>query len=714
MKVRATLLLAAAAAILQTASSAFAALSINTSNASEWTATNGIVTLGMSTSSGSINQLTVTINGTTTNIFNTTDSSGLQLYGEYDGPTGIMYGSTTASYHFDSGHYLDIWTTTAPSSTSDNFGIQTHWVLTANSPDLYMYTVFTHSASAPATNLGQGQFIFKAGDTVFNSIFQANTGPHNFGAFNYTLPTEYAQGQLVAGTPGRQVLPEVIDYTGLSSPGNPNDPHFIGKYDFSTYEQYHTITGEYTGNLGANSVAAWFVNPSTETLTNGPTKQSIVSGSPVIPQLLDEFISAHYGGGDYVPPQGVNSSRLFGPFALHFNAVDPATPNLNSMYQDAANSAANDLGFFNYEGILLANGYIPDSKRGNLQPFITDTLGWSGNANNNVVVLSDPGKDFQQSANGYQYWGYLNSSGNTTLYNVVPGTYRLTAYQPGQWGEMRLDNVAITSGQTNALHGLTFTPENFGTAAPIWTIGTPDHSANEFENGHNSAGQDDRQYSGAYNYWQELSANQGKVVYYATAVGSNAATNNLNVWPANQWQYFDPGLYAGVYNSNDKTTDGYKYIAPSYVTNAGGPGSYTGQPWEIHFTTTSAQQAQGQYVVLSVALAASESDLIVNLNGHQLIMKDPYYIHASDPMIRSGDAGYYGWAALQFPTSDLNPPGQDNVITLSVNHSWGVMYDALRLEITNTSADPAVTGWHDYEFLYGNTDTFPNDTLGQN
>ena len=32
-----------------------------------------------------------------------------------------------------------------------------------------------------------------------------------------------------------------------------------------------------------------------------------------------------------------------------------------------------------------------------------------------------------------------------------------------------------------------FTPENFGTASPIWTIGTPDRSAHEFLNGHATA-----------------------------------------------------------------------------------------------------------------------------------------------------------------------------------------------------------------------------------
>jgi hypothetical protein len=59
----------------------------------------------------------------------------------------------------------------------------------------------------------------------------------------------------------------------------------------------------------------------------------------------------------------------------------------------------------------------------------------------------------------------------------------------------------------------------------------------------------------------------------------------------------------------------------------------------------------------------------------------------------------------------LKPAGADNVLTFSVSQTQGVEWDALRMELTNASADPAVTGWHDYEFLYNTTDTKPNDAV---
>ncbi len=39
----------------------------------------------------------------------------------------------------------------------------------------------------------------------------------------------------------------------------------------------------------------------------------------------------------------------------------------------------------------------------------------------------------------------LNPLGLTLLDKVVPGTYRLSAYVLGEWGELRLDNVNVAA-----------------------------------------------------------------------------------------------------------------------------------------------------------------------------------------------------------------------------------------------------------------------------
>ena len=63
-------------------------------------------------------------------------------------------------------------------------------------------------------------------------------------------------------------------------------------------------------------------------------------------------------------------------------------------------------------------------------------------------------------------------------------------------------------------------------------------------------------------------------------------------------------------------------------------------------------------------------------------------------------AGYSEWIAFQWDTSVFKPATGDNVLTFSVSSTQGDLYDALAMELTNTSSDPAVRGWNDYEFLY--------------
>jgi hypothetical protein len=296
-----------------------------------------------------------------------------------------------------------------------------------------------------------------------------------------------------------------------------------------------------------------------------------------------------------------------------------------------------------------------------------------------------------------------------TLNSVIPGNYRLSSYVLGQWGETRVDNVAVAAGKTTSV-GTSFTPENFATAPAVWTIGTPTRSADKFRHGIGADGQDDREFWGAWNYWSDFQGNAGAAVYYATPVGSTPATNDLTQWNYIQWHSFDPGLYAGIYNASDDTTDGYKYIIPSYVRT-----SSTVPPWQVIFATSASQQAQGQYVVLSVSLASTNSDLTVSLNGHSLTWGGYSTLKTSDAQVRSGLAGTHQWVVFQWPTSDLAAPGQSNQLSLSVDQSQGVMYDALRLEISNASAIPGVRGWNDYEFVTSNVyvpadDTRPNPT----
>lgn len=683
-------LLAAAAVLLFTAAAAHAQLTIDTSNASDWKISNGAISLDWNSTTGHV--FGVQLVGHLDQLVDTTSTHDGQPNGLYMDNAGVGSGTTTAGYSLIPGQYLDWWITTA-SNASNPFTYTQHFILAPHDTGFHVYFVANHSATDVPGSLGQVQYVFRLNLSLFNTTYSQDTGLNNLGPQIVPLPDPSV---LDNTDPGRQVQNAALDLHGLPVPVG-FTRQFYTKYDYSSYEYLHRAHGVYGSEYGA-----WTVVTSPDTLVGGPTKQDLIFTDNI---LMMECLSNHLDNDlGYTPPQGINSTRLFGPYYFHFNTINGWNSSPEVMYWQALASSAYSQFLYDHDAELLQNGYVPSWQRGRVRARIEDPAREHRAPLSGWAVLADNQTNFQYSTVGHEYWAPIQRDGSVELNGVAPGTYRLSAYFLGQLGELRKDNIVVSTGQTTTVPTFTFVPEHFGSEPPLWTIGTPDRSAHEYLHGHNAQGQDDREYWGNWNYWADFAANNGAVIWYATAEGSQPATTDLNQWNYTQWQSFDPGLYAGIYNPSDDTTDGYKYILPAYV----GSVSAKTPAWQIHFTTTAAQQAQGQYVVLSVPLAATEADVIPSLNGHTLIWHG-VSIKPSDAMARSGLAGTYQWVVFQWDTSQLNPPGQDNVITLTVNRPEGVMYDALRMEITNQSADHTVTGWNDYEFLYGNTYEAAND-----
>jgi autotransporter-associated beta strand protein len=695
-----------------------AQVTLNQISNSDWTINNGPLQVVFNPSSEDITNIKFINDGTTSpNLLN---SSSSELDQEF---AGTPFGSGPETFNYQMGpsnSYIDVWTNVASNGTVNPISYAFHYVLFANDPTIQVYEVLNHASTDPATSVGQGQFLFRGNQSYFTNLYQTNTGPNNLGPQTSTspIPSTTSGFATATGNSVRQVQNVTYDLSGTGVSGDEgysSPTNFFTKYDYSIYNQFYQAETMY-----GNQYAVSAIVPSTETMTGGPTKQELAWTDPDILNL--EFLSDHYGidgngtgsypGYAYYPTQGQNTTRLFGPYAFQISSTTSTTA------AQINQNAINDIPNLETEAVqdteLVSSGYLPmnTNARGSVQLNLPSSAGWSSNTTNNTAVLSEPGVNMQESTQGYQYWTQLSQTGTGTVNNVAPGYYRMTLYQLGQWGETRVDGVETVGGQTTIPQNVKFTPENFSNYAPIWTIGTPNRSANEFQNGHNSTGGDLREYYGAYDYWAEEQAlgTPGYVSYNATATVINGvaepATNNPNDWLANQWQTFDPPEYDSANNS----TDEYSKTTPSYVTAGGGPANYHGAPWQVHFETNSAQDAQGQYVVLSVAVVALDASLVVTLNGHSETWSYNNF-SPDDPMIRSGDAGFYQWAAFQFPESDLNAPGTDNEVTFGVSsHTDGVMYDAIRMEITNTSAAPSTTGWYDYTYINGSSSTAPVDS----
>jgi len=705
MRIRGMLYIFAALLLCGALKPAQAQLTLTQSSSTDWKISNGAISMDWDSTNGSLWSMYLT--GYSTDLVDTTHGSsnghpsGLYMDNTATGFTGITSAPSgvtpTSGYSLVAGSYLDWWISW-PGTSSSPWAYSQHFLVQPNDATVYVYTITNHPSSSGAATWGQLQYVYRINQTEFNNTYQYNAGLNNLGGWAIGLPSK---ADLSSTDPGRAVQNAVEDLHGFSLPSN-FGREFYTKYDFASYEYLLQANGNYGPNFGA-----WAVFPSTEFLAGGPTKQIEVYTGNV---LMGELLSGHLDNQiSYNVSAGQDTKRIWGPIGFHFNRFS----NLPAMLQDALNIIPGALTLFGKDSELTSNGYVPvGSERGTLDATISG--GGSNSANTAWTVLSDQNKNMQYSIQGEQYWKSNDSSGGVTIPNVTPGTYRLNSYVLGEWGQLREDGVRISAGSTTTAN-LTFTPENFSANAPIWTIGTPDRSAHEFLHGSNTSGNagscsgcDDKEFYGNWNYWADFADNDGAVVYYATAVGSTPATNNPLEWNYVQWGEFDPGLYAGIYNSGDDTTDGYKYIIPSYVSGV----TATVPAWQVHFATTPAQNAQGSYVDLSVGLAATEANLTASLNGHSITW---HAKNQADAQARSGLSGYYQWMVFEWPTSDLVAAGGNNELTLSVSGSGGNLYDALRMEISAKGANPSVTGWHDYEYLSSTgADTPENPAISNN
>ena len=732
-------------------------ITVNSANPIAWVIDNGAITFNWNAITGNLNSWVLDghsdqlVDTTVLGNFTYNGATMSQPEGLYSGMVGpFMSGTPTASCTMvgvtvvgtptttctaGSGTtpYLDwaiTWQDTA--SATNAYTFVWHNIVFPNDPGVHTYVQLVHNANDIAGGVGQIQWIFRDNQSIFTHTYEVDSSLGWLGVEDIPLPSV---ADMASADPGRTVQNAAEDLHGFTDLPSGFGRQFMTKYDYAGYEYLHQASGLYGLASSGTTYGVWTVLPNKETFVGGPTKQNLFFTENI--DMIEAYSDHEDEPMNLNAAAGSVSNRLFGPYYIHVNTLGQAYNQTGNtlatqadMYADAISADAGLVSRYDSDASLVAAGYVPSTGRGSVSVQMNGVTGAPRTA---WAVLSDPNTNFQVSCNGMQYWADISQNGSATITGVAPGTYRLSVYVLGQWGEYRQDNIVVTANNTTTVPVATFVPENFagntgGTSGEtIFTIGTPDRSSHEFLHGHNTTtGNDDREYWGNWNFWKDFTANQGAVVYYATAVGSTPATNDLSKWNYTHWgTSFNPGLFAGVFNSSDDTTDGYQqypgqeylgvngvgaeYAIPSYVATlpgaSGTNGAGTGTPpWQVYFATPADISSYSSgYVQLSISAACAYGSYVVNLNGtgstHQLVW---HYTNASDCAIRSGLSGYSQWFVLEFPASYLNQtPGGSNELTIGMSQSNGSEDDALRLDLTNKTANPAVTGWNDYTYIYG-------------
>jgi rhamnogalacturonan endolyase len=192
--------------------------------------------------------------------------------------------------------------------------IEIRYALRRGEAGVYTYSIFTHPTNYPATSVGESRFCLKLNDDLFDWMtVDANRNMKMISTYDWN------HGTPMNGKEMRRMNTGI--YQGQVE----------HKYDYSA-NQFDVRTWGWSST--ARHVGLWFVNPSVEYLSGGPTKfelsahrdatftTSLTAAAP--PTLLNYWRGSHYGGSLCNIAANENWTKVIGPFLIYCNTG--ATP----------------------------------------------------------------------------------------------------------------------------------------------------------------------------------------------------------------------------------------------------------------------------------------------------------------------------------------------------------------------------------------------------
>lgn len=391
--------------------------------------------------------------------------------------------------------------------------------------------------------------------------------------------------------------------------------------------------------------------------------------------MLTIKTSNHHGEGTPNITNGFD--RTFGPQYYHFNSAPDAT--IDDLRKDAEQYADPSWNAAFYDSIApYIKNYVPSSERGVFE----GSFKLPNGAKRPLAVLSKNGINFQDNAEdvtAYQYWGEIDAKGNVNIQRVKAGTYRLTVYADGIFGNFVKENVKVSAGKKTKT-SVTWKEESAGTE--VWRLGIPDKSSGEFRHGNaldTTHPRNPREYLiywGAYDFPTDFPDSVN------FTIGKSDIAKDFNTV---HWAVFGP-------------THDRKEIYTRNMNN-----------WTINFDLTANDLKKTNTATFTIQLAgvktaAGNTDIynrsepyanlplmtFVNDQSPGLSFVIPYYM-SSSCIVRSAVSCYQVAKKLSFPTSWLRVGGNKlvlnlpfsgtNVETAVLPTSIYVQYDALRLEL---------------------------------
>ena len=525
--------------------------------------------------------------------------------------------------------------------------IETRYALAAGDSAIYAYCVFEHQTNYPATGIGEARFCAKLNDAIFDWMtVDSNRNMQVITAYDWDHGTPMNMPEARRMETGK--------YKGLVE----------HKYDY-TANQFDVRTWGWSSSK--KDVGIYFINPSVEYLSGGPTKFELCAhrdatftddlDAPAPPCLLNYWRSSHYGGA--VCSVGTNEAwtKVIGPFLIYCNSAQSP----DAMWHAALARGAKEEQVWPYDwvaGVDYPNKRQRATVAGKI--VLNDPQASGARMKNLLVGLTAPdylprftqsffrfgranfgpphAVDWQSDAKYYQFWVRANDDGSFQIPNVRPGTYTLRAIADGVLGELDVTNIVVASETNLSLANIHWQPVRYG--KQLWDIGVPNRNGSEFFKG------DDYFHWGWYLQYPKL------------------FPNDVN-YTVGQSDFRKDWFFEQVPHEEDlKDTDGT------------GRGRNT--TWSVHFNLLEAPAGRG---VLRLAICGSGTrEIAVDVNDHPAGTVSNLVYNAT--INRDGIEGAWSEHDLTFDASLMQ--AGTNVMQLTIpggGLTSGVMYDYIRLEL---------------------------------
>jgi len=510
--------------------------------------------------------------------------------------------------------------------------IEVRWALERGASGIYTCTVFTHQASYPETNVGEARFCAKLSDSVFDWMtVDANRNMKMITAYDWDHGIQMNMKEARRMTTGT--------YSGQVE----------HKYDYSA-NQFDVLAWGWSSTT--KHVGFWFINPTDEYLSGGPTKYELSAhrdatftndlNAPAPPCLLNYWRGSHYGGSECRIQQGETWTKVIGPFLIYCNSGDSP----NAMWQDALQQSKKETAKWPFDwvrgvdyphkneratvsGRLVLNDPLAPAP---MTGFTKLLVGLAAPAEGNV--------NWQNDAKHYEFWVRGGADGSFSIPNVRPGNYTLSAITDGVLGEFAKANITVTSGQPLKLGTLQWQPVRYG--KQLWDIGIPSRDASEFFKG------DDYFHWGWYLQYPKLFPND---VDYT--IGKS--------------DFHKDWFFEQVPHNTD-------------LTNDTGRSQGRATPWTIHYNL--GKDPHGKAVLRLAICGIGARSIDVSVNGKPVGSVTGLRYNAT--INRDGIGGYWTERDVTFDAGAMHA-GQ-NVMTLTVpagGLTSGIIYDYLRLELAD-------------------------------